>query len=397
MPTSKHQEDIISKARDIAISDLRACYSEQGIFAGTHQFSDYWARDGLFACLGALAIGDTEIVKKELELMLTFQAHDGQIPLRVGQYFIGLKMLGLSNPKELKPRYDQDKYGSKPTDQNSLFIIAFQEYLERTRDLKFLKDNYSQLKRAIGWSLSQDRDGDDLIEEGNYAGWTDSLRKMGKVFYTNVLHCHALRIMAELSKQAGYQDDSKHYLALHAKLKSSLNTRFWNGRYYSDWIDAGKTGTSGKRHDYFSTDGNLLAILFGIASPEQGGEIENCVARFAISDNVPSLTNHPRYPFRMQSLIDTLFGIGDYHNGLSWLWLGSLDALAKHRLGLKAEAKTELEKIASLIVLHKGVYEVYTEDGKPVNRLLYHSEHPFAWSAGLFLYALNLMYPPKKN
>lgn len=404
------QKGILSQAGRIAISNLRACYSEHGIFAGKHQFSDYWARDGLFASLGALSIGDQEIPRKELELMLTFQAHDGQLPMRVGQYFIGLKMLGLNNPKELRPRYDQDKYGSRPADQNSLFIIAFSEYLKKSGDSKFLKNNYPSLKKAIAWNISNDRDRDGLIEEGYYAGWTDSIRKKGKVLYTNVLHCRALELMAGFAKQLGTDNDSRdedsmRYLTHHSQTKAALTRLFWNGSYYSDWLDAsgqaagkkaaGSKGVAGKRHDYFSTDGNLLAILLGIADKSQGLSIQRSISRFGISASVPSLTNHPKYPIKMQSMLDTIFGIGDYHNGLSWLWLGSLDALAKHRLGMRDEALAELDKIASIIVLHNGVYEVYTKEAKPVKRLLYKSEQPFAWSAGLFLYALSEIRPKK--
>ncbi len=395
----KPAQSVLARAGKIAISNLRKCYSEYGIFAGTHQFSDYWARDGLFASLGSLAIGDNEAVRKELELMLTFQAHDGQFPMRVGQYFLGFKMLGLPTKKELKPRYDQDKYGSMPVDQNSLFIIAFSEYLKKTGDINFLNNNYNSIEKAILWNLSNDNGGDGLLEEGHYAGWTDSLRKKGNVLYTNALHCEALRLMAELSAKSGHDAEAKKYLALHARLKSAINKKFWNSRYYSDWIMPGKKAGKGtrreKRHDYFSTDGNLLAILFGIADRKQGLSIQREILARRISAKVPSLTNHPKYPFWMQSLLDTIFGIGDYHNGLSWLWLGSLDALAKHRLGLKSEAREELEKIASIITLHKGVYEVYTPDAKPVNRLLYKSEQPFAWSAGLYLYALSEISLPE--
>lgn len=381
----------LQKASEIALSDLRQCYSSEGILAGTHQFSDYWARDGLFASWGALSAGDLDIVRKELELLLVFQAPDGQLPLRVGQYFLGLKMLGLSNTQEMRPRYDQDKYGSRPTDQNSLFIITFWEYLQKSKDVRFLKNNYASLKKAIDWNLAQDKDKDGLMEEGHYASWADSLKKRGKVLYTNVLYCQALKIMGTLAEKAGYPKDSRYYFALSTKVKAELNKHFWNGSYYSDWI-----GPGGKRMDFFSTDGNLLSILFSIADKKQAHSIQGCITQFGISSSVPSRTNHPKYPLHLQSQLDTLAGVGDYHNGLSWLWLGAIDAAAKLKMGKKAEAGAELEKIAKITIEHNGVYEVYTKEGKPVNRLLYKSEHPFAWSAGLFLYAIDMLKKSSK-
>ena len=121
--TNEHTA-LLRKAHDIALSSLRSCYSQEGIFAGLHQFSDYWARDSLFSSWGALAIGDSGIVRKNLSLLLRNQRANGQIPLRVGDYFIGLKVLGINLKQSLKPRYSQDKDFSCPTDQNSLLIIT---------------------------------------------------------------------------------------------------------------------------------------------------------------------------------------------------------------------------------------------------------------------------------
>jgi len=55
------------KAYDIAVKNLRQCYSDQGILAGLKHFDDYWARDSLYACWGALKLKDYEIVKRRLK------------------------------------------------------------------------------------------------------------------------------------------------------------------------------------------------------------------------------------------------------------------------------------------------------------------------------------------
>ena len=54
----------LTHASDIATYNLHSCYSQFGILAGRHHFTDYWARDGFFASFGSLAIGDQEIVAK---------------------------------------------------------------------------------------------------------------------------------------------------------------------------------------------------------------------------------------------------------------------------------------------------------------------------------------------
>ena len=55
---------------------------------------------------------------------------------------------------------------------------------------------------------------------------------------------------------------------------------------------------------------------------------------------------------------------------------------------MKKEAEELLNKISNKIVEYENVYEVYYKE-KPVNKLLFKSEAPFAWSAGLFVFAYN--------
>ena len=60
-------------------------------------------------------------------------------------------------------------------------------------------------------------------------------------------------------------------------------------------------------------------------------------------------------------------------------------------MGRKDKAMKVLEKISQIIVDYGHVYEVYQE-GKPVNKMFFKSEVPFAWSAGLYIYACNKVF-----
>lgn len=371
--------NIREKAFEIAVRDLRRCYSKQGILAGLNQFSDYWARDGFFASFGALCLNDFDIVKKNLKLFLQYQNDDGQIPIRVGNYFIGFKSLGLPAKQECRARYTQDKMFSKPTDQNSLFIIILGEYILQTKDTVFFKNNLEFIEKAVKWNLSLDKDDDFLIEERYFATWADSIKKSGKVLYTNVLHCESLRVFSNLCKTVD-KSKSEHYFKLHKAVKQKINEVFWNGRYYIDWIH-------NKRFDFFSTDGNVLAILYGIADKKKSYLIQKSIERFKINYPVPSRTNYPKYKNSKVSMINIMVGLKDYHNGLSWLWLGCLNAVAKSVCGMKNEANELIDRIAKVIVKFDGVYEIYST--QPVKRRLYKSENPFAWSSGLFIYAVS--------
>ena len=100
--------DKIKKAYAIAKRELRGCYDTHGIVAGRHHFSDYWGRDGFFACFGALALGDYKIAEKMVDLFYSHQNSRGLIPYRLMNAPI---TLGQYLGKERK-RYDARSGGS---------------------------------------------------------------------------------------------------------------------------------------------------------------------------------------------------------------------------------------------------------------------------------------------
>lgn len=304
----------------------------------------------------------------------------GQVPLRVGQKHFLIKYLYLDKLLGIKKsaRYLDDKVNSIPMDSNSLFIILFCEYIKKSEDIAFLKENFEKLKKAIDWNLNYTNK-DYLIEERGYAGWADSLNKNGCVLYTNVLHCYAIQSFLECLKILKIDQDLEKYSVLYNQTKYKINSLFWTGDFYKDMIS--ETGDS-----IFSTDGNALAILFNIAPADRAKKVMAYIAQvfnqdFCVALNYPDHQKEMVYkPFRWIQL-------ADYHNGLRWLWIGCVEAAAKLKSGLEQDAKEALGRLARKIVEYKGVYEVYEPTGKPVSRLFYRSEKTFSWSSGLFVWA----------
>lgn len=373
----KEDHHSIQAAYDIALKTLRERYTAQGIQAGRFQFSDLWLRDSCFAAFGALAVGDIDIVKTNLITVFDYMKSDGQVPLRIGQKNMLLKFMGFKG--KTQARFVEDKGVSVPTDCNSLFVITTEKYISQTQDKLFLHHYYNQLKSAMDWNFTQDEDDDLLIEEGFYAGWADSVRKRGKVMYTNVLHFQALGSFAKLCQLAGRSGEEKHYLKLQDRVRKGLHERFWNGSYYIDWIHRHK-------HLYFSSDGNVLAIVFGLADTEQAKKIQLSIHNFDLDHTFSTKTNFPHYRYRHIFPLFFPIKIHDYHNGLEWLWIGCADVVAKQRIGMTRDAYELLIRLSKKIVEYNGVYEVY-HNGKPLTRLFYQSEQGFAWSSGMFVWA----------
>lgn len=365
---------IIKNAYDISVNSLRACYSDLGIMAGKRHFDDYWARDSFFASLGALKLGDYDIVKKNLELFLKFQKNDGQLPMRIGQYNINLKLIGIRLESELLPKYGDDKNNSRTTDQNSLFIIALYEYLNNARDYHFLKNNYQKIKATIDWNFSQDSDKDLLIEEKPYANWMDSVKKQGKVLYTNICHWKAVELFSKMADKS----DSKKYSKLAKQIKERINKLFWNGDYFIDWISINQT------YNYFSSDGNLLAIYFGFATKMQSKKILNSLNNLK-KESALIETSYPFYSKGLTSLRLRLVGMGDYHNGLYWIWLSCLANCVEN----KKTSENILNKVASIIV-HEGIVaEVHTRKLQSLKRIFYIGEKPFALNSSWYIISIN--------
>lgn len=363
-------------AYSLAAASLRACYQHEGIVAGLHQFDDYWARDSFFASWGSLALGDTAIVKKNLALFLHFE-RNGQLPLRIERhYFNILRFFNLKwKRKSLHARYAEDKLRHVPVDQNSLLIITLARYIKNTKDYAFLRQHYPLAKRIMDWNFSQDADGDLLMEEQTYSGWADSLKKHGKVLYTNVLHCRALADYAFLAAALKKSADARAYRAQHHRAKRRLISLFWNGTYYRDFI-----GEHGER---LSVDGNLLGIFFNLFPRAHARSIIQAIERHRRGFLALA---YPAYPASLSFPPFRLLGMHDYHH-IIWLWLDCLYAAVLRR-SAPLKSASLLRQISGLITASGTVHEVYERSTMlPVRRLLYRSEFPFAWSAGMFVLA----------
>jgi glycogen debranching enzyme len=349
------------------MNDLRRCYAEQGIVAGrkSKRFHQYWARHGFFASFGAMHLNDFEVVRQNLALFASMQADDGRIP----------NQISLS----LKPRYKL--LAGSVIDSTALFLVCLAEYVRQSKDKAFAEELFSSAKKAAEFLLSKDRDNDGLIEERVFANWAETVLKFGKVLYTNCCFYRALAdfaFLCSLQKRFGLQ---KRFERLAERTKQGINHQFWEGNYYIDWVDF-------QRHNFFASDGNLLAIDFGIADKAQSQMILSRIKEKQLN-KVPLQTNYPLYPFwRIPPTLLPLLEY-NYHNGFSWPWLGCLNAIALNKVGWRKEARQTLRKVADLINENGIVHEVFNEKGKPVNSVFLKSERPFAWNAGFFVRAVN--------
>ncbi|MDD5341014.1 MAG: GH116 family glycosyl hydrolase [Patescibacteria group bacterium] len=374
-------EEKIRKAVEIARDDLRSCYAADGIIAGQKRFDDYWARDSFFASLGSISLNDFEIAKNNFALFLLYQKPDGQLPRRLDRHYVLLKYLGfkIKRPK-LKVKY-RTAFGKWPaTDPNSLFIYAVNYYLKISDDKKFVEENFDKIKKAMDWNFSLDIDNDGLLEEGFLANWEDTIFKAGKIIYTNVLHYLALKSFAEILSALGRDADFYEKKAEWSKIQ--IEKYLWNGGHFIGWIGR-------QVHNVFIADGNLLAIISGLVESQKADSILAKIGEFnQESDLIKNIDF--KYGLWRHSPVRIIGLATGYHEKFEWLWLNCILALAKNTIGDKKGALFELNKMAEIIIKHNHVYEIY-KGNVPVKSRFFVSEVPFAWSAGLYIYAETLI------
>jgi len=375
------QIETIRRAYAIAVRDLRACYNPDGIVAGRLHFNAYWARDGFWALFGALALGDHGQALAQLHTFIQYQLSSGCVPVRVE--FVGHHLHGY-NTLRTRPKAVGRAGGlfSDPIDPTALFIIAAAAYFDRTRDLEFCARFEDSMDRAIAWLARHDHDHDGLVDAHFLADWMDSILKRGKIFNLNVIYYVALRAGEAIKLALASPEGAEAYRRAAGRTYERVQSAFWNGEYFSDWVHGTKRGG-------FSTDGNVLAMLFGVATPEQSRRILGYITARGLDRDTPIRTCDPVYQWWRVFPMYFLAGIPDYHRTLIWPWQGTLNAINKARLGDRAGAVADLSRVGEWYVRWNAVNEVYGADGRPLSRRFYRAEVPFAWNAGVYVHAVH--------
>ena len=372
----------INQAIKIAKESLRWCYTKRGIITGTRKV--LWSWDSFFATFGAVSIGDFDMVKTNLKLYLSYQRKDGSIPKRFSNPLYALRFIGLPIAEvweKQRPNYRSPYYTGASLTQHPMLIIAFHHYIKNSNDIKFLKNNFSKLIKIFEF-LKKHSYKNGLLKESLGGGWAEAVLKRGAVAFTNMCYAESLFCIKELANLLGKTNEAKEFDAKYKQIKEIINQKLWSdkdGGFYSDW-------SGFNRHHYFASDGNILAILWGIADKNKISILDKRLKKLMAKSNVPMPVAESKYIIFRIFIINLLGGMKNYHIDFSWTWLGSIYVLAKLKIGKRAEVVSILEKISRVIVRDGTVHEIYNND-KPVSLFFYKSEQPWAWSAGLFLYA----------
>lgn len=363
--------------------------SKEILHAGYRNFSESWARDFGFAAYGLLSLKQYEPVKETLEAFFHHQTSIGQLPVKLHSVGVVTRFLHSfferEQPNELmlRPKYISG-HGAPSLDGQALLVIAALAYTLETGNVRFLEEHWGKLQAAMHWLENYRKlaSEDPLLYQGAFADWADSIARHGRVLYTNVVYWKALSEMAIAATQLNLQQAAVDYFAQAEKVLRAINRYFWRP-------DLGYYVTSDELSQ-LSSDGNLLAIAWGLATREQAESILSVMERAKMAEPVPTRVTYPSYPRHLIALENVLGGMGNYHTDASWLWIGAWHVIALVKVGHLEEAQNVLTRILKVIIQDRQVNEVHAPNGKPLSSMWYTPEAPLTWNAGMIIYACHI-------
>jgi glycogen debranching enzyme len=355
------------------------------LHAGYRNFRESWARDFGFASYGLLAVGQYDTVRQTLEAFFWHQTAAGKLPVKlhsldfVTRYFHSFLGREQSTEGVLRPKYIS-AHGAPSLDGQALLVISALTYAREARNPDFVKTHWGSLVAAMRWLEDHKASPDGiLLYQESFADWADSVARMGYVHYTNVVYWKALSEMAEAAAHFDMPGHSDIYRQKADAAASAIQQRFWNP-------ELGYFVTS-ESMPHLSSDGNLLAIAWGLATPGQSKQILLAMDQAGMASPVPTRVASSIYRRELVAIENVLGGMSHYHDEAAWIWLGAWHVIAEVRCGDLAKARELLSRIATVIVRDKQVNEVYGKNGEPMSSLWYKPEAPLTWNAGMFIYA----------
>lgn len=363
--------------------------SKEILHAGYRNFSESWARDFGFAVYGLLTLKQYNPIKETLEAFFYHQTSEGQLPVKLHSVDVVTRFLHSfferEQPSELmlKPKYISG-HGAPSLDGQALLVIATLAYTQESGNTAFLEEHWTNLKAAMRWldgyrKLASD---DPLLYQGAFADWADSIARHGRVLYTNVVYWKALSEMAVAATQLNLEQEAVAYFVQAENVLRAVNRHFWRP-------DLGYFVTSDELTQ-LSSDGNLLAIAWGLARYDQAESILKVMAQARMAEPVPTRVTYPSYPRHLIALENLLGGVGNYHTDASWLWIGAWHVIALVKIGHMEDAQQLVSRILQIILRDRQVNEVHAPSGRPLSSMWYTSEAPLTWNAGMILYACHI-------
>ena len=317
----KKEVNVLDEAYEKAKYVLKTCATKNGLYAsgGIHGYKGVWSRDSNISLIGASTDSNSlykNQFKKSLITLEKYQSKLGQIPNAVMKF-------------EAKKR--QVDY--KSIDSSLWFVIGHYVYMKRYKDKSLFRKHKKSIDLAIKWIHYRDFGEDTTLEQLPTTDWQDAFpHKYGTTISTQALYNKVLELVG----------DKKRLKKLGKQVNSVEDNRLWNGKFY--WAYRWKNHNKYKEiGEWFDSFGNIMAIIFDLASKDQAKKIISYMKKHKISRPYPTKSIYP--PIKKSSkywkdyYLDAGATPNHYLNGGIWPYIGSLYVLALIKLKMLLQQK----------------------------------------------------------
>jgi glycogen debranching enzyme len=394
---------------------------ELGLYGSSRAYRQVWARDSMICGMALLLCADPQgqaIHRQSLETLRRFQSELGRIPHNVGFANVADPALiahgGKLGTDEADSSAIVDTAHAGCVDNNLWYILGHYFYYKTTGDRAFLETAWNSLERALLWLRYQDSNECGLLEVHEAMDWADLFNNHYNVLYDNAIWYAVWKAMGQMA--SALEKDATFYEQQAADVRHKVNVVLWVGPEAPkdwEWIAQNRKEWMYTLRridtelverpfylpyvafrdyaDRFDTLGNLLAILFGVASQAQADKILDYLHGCGVNHPYPAQSLYPairederdwRHYYRVRNLNQP----HHYHNGGIWPFIGGFYVAALVQAGRMAEANTQLAALAQMNYTGRASEWEFNEwyhglTGRPMG---YPGQ---SWSAAMYIFA----------
>lgn len=258
-------------------------------------FAWYFGRDSMWTSLALTASGDLADSRAALQFISKYQRADGKVPHEISQ------------AANLVPWFTNYPYAYASADATPLFIIATDDYVTRSGDTNFAKEEWNNLWKAYQFLLSTYDVQGFPQNFGIGHGWIEGgpLLPVKAELYQVGLGAAALRSLSHLAQLIKKTDESTQLFEAFTKQKALLNQMFWSE-------DKGLFAFALDRDNSRIDTPSVLATVpmwFDLLDQDKTQRMINLLA---------GPDHQTDWGMRIISASNTLYNPGGYHFGSVW-------------------------------------------------------------------------------
>jgi len=308
-PSSPHPDwvsEVVEWAK-INLAEQRVCNPDLGcgLVAGWGPsgtsfrpgFGWFFGGDAAINTMAMDAVGQWDLVKEALRFLARYQRDDGKIPHEISQAAGSIRW------------FEDFPYAYYHADTTPYWMLALWQYWRASGDDDLLRELWPEFRKAYGWCLSVETDGDGIIE--NTTGGLGAIEVGGlgegihQDIYLAAVWVSALEGTAEIAEAMGDSSLAAEARSLFHLSRETLNREYWRP---SEGYHAFGILRDGNTNDNL-TAWPSTALSFGLLDAEEASGTLSALAGDAISSS---------WGARLLSTGSELYDPLHYNNGMVW-------------------------------------------------------------------------------